>query len=95
MTSLKAFPTQTGVTLTWDSDSHEDGFRVRYRGTHMTDWSPTLDISEKSKAYTDLVPGEMYEFEVWAVSGVSEGAKKSVTLTVGENPIDFFFFLIN
>ena len=93
--SLQVIPVQKdGVRLTWETDpnSQQDKFRVRYKGTHSPAWSPPLFVNEKSKDYTALPPGGMYEFEVWAVSGQKEGDKKSVAKAFGENHFVYFFF---
>ena len=90
VTSLQSSRTQTSVTLTWETDTNtfQDSFRVRYKGTATsTSWSSPEDVQEKEKMYEGLLPGDKYQFEVWARSGTEDSTKESVTVVLGEKHI--------
>ena len=85
--SLQSSQTQTSVTLTWETDTNtfQDSFRVRYKGTAtLTSWSSPEDVQEKEKMYERLLSGDKYQFEVWARSGTEDSTKQSITVVLGK-----------
>ena len=90
--SLQSSKTQTSVTLAWttNTNTYQNSFRVRYKGTATsTSWSSPEDIQETEKMYDGLLPGDKYEFEVWARSGTEDSTKENITVVLGEK----FLFL--
>ncbi len=89
-TNLRAVPTATAATLTWNSSVDPDGTVAKYNVYRDSNPIPVATVTGTTATITGLTAGAQYSFTVEAVDNQGLRSPKSdpLPLRVLENPVD-------